>query len=285
MSIPEFNNLFRDSGPQGMLELLFSKIEADDLSADEALAMLSAVHKELGQRAGTDTKAFQLYASFMKLLQKEKPDVYNHVVSSWNQRNKAESSEEDHLDTNVGEAVASDSNLHGAEPNSESEFGIVKVAEGVSNEEEEPEEPGEIEEKETNQLETIEKIGDGDESEKTDEEESEEEEGDQADDKREVQEESDQDKAEDPIEETEVPQEENESEENADPDDNDSESSEEEGANDVNDESRVGSDKGEPEGEGELQQGETEWPEVEQAQSDEQFDGLEVDDEPSQSES
>ena len=101
MSIPEFNDLFRDSSPQGTLELLFSKIEENDLSPDEALAMLSAVHNELGQEAAADTNVYQLYASFMKLLQHEKPDIYNHVVSSWNQRIKAESSKKEDWDDNI----------------------------------------------------------------------------------------------------------------------------------------------------------------------------------------
>ena len=175
MSIPEFNDLFRDSSPQGTLELLFSKIEENDLSPDEALAMLSAVHNELGQEAAADTNVYQLYASFMKLLQHEKPDIYDHVVSSWNQRIKAESSKKEDWDDNIGESVADNPNSQGVEPNFEKGFGNITINEGGPNETEEPREPGEIEEKEINPFETIEKTGDERESVKMDEEEPEEE--------------------------------------------------------------------------------------------------------------
>jgi hypothetical protein len=287
MSIPKFNDLFRDSGPQETLELLFSKIGANDLSADEALAMLSAVHNELGQGAATDIKVYQLYASFMKLLQNEKPDIYDHVVSSWNHKIKADSSEMNDWDTNNGESVASDSNLHGVEANSESGFGNVKVEEGGSNEDEEPQEPGEIEEKEINQSETIEKTGEEPESVKMDEEEPEEEESNQVDIKNEEAVQSENDKVDDRIEETETaePQEEEKDpvEEEAEPEDNESES-EGSDSNEVYDESTVESEKGEPEGEGEVEEDETEWPEIEQPQPDELFNGLEVEDDPPQGE-
>jgi hypothetical protein len=283
MSIPEFNDLFRDSGPQGTLELLFSKIKANDLSADEALAMLSAVHKELGQGAVIDTKVYQLYASFMKLLQHEKPDLFDHIVSSWNQRSKADSSKEDNWDNNIGESVASDSNSQGVGANSEKGYGNIIIIEGGPNETEEPQEPGEIEEKEVNPINSLEKIGEERESEKMNEEEPEEEESDQADVNSEEPEESDNDKVDDRVEGTDEPQEEeNESvKEETEPAENESES-EEDDANDVIDESKIDSEKDEPEGDGEVEQGETEWPEIEQSQPSELFDGLEEENDPSQ---
>ncbi len=288
MSIPEFNDLFRDSDPQGILELLFSKLEANDLSMDEALAMLSAVHNELGQRAVSDSKVYQSYAGFMKLLQHEKPDVYDYVVSSWNQRIKTNSSEENDGDTNIGESVTTDSNLRGIEANSEKGVGNVIVTEGEPIEKEEPQEPGEVEEKETNPLETIEKIGGEQESEKVDEEEPEEEESDQEDIKSEEPVESDDDKVDDLVDETETdePQEEEKepSEEEAEPDDNETESEGEAATNEVNDESEAGSEKGGTEGEAGFEQEETEWPEIEQSQSDDLFDGLEEEDDPFQGE-
>ena len=73
-------------------------------------------------------------------------------------------------------------------------------------------------------------------------------------------------------------------EEDADPDENESESRDEADANEVNDESAVESEKGETEGDGEVEQGDTEWPEIEQSKPDELFDGLEVDDDQSQGE-
>jgi len=288
MSIPEFNDLFRDPGPQGILELLFSKLEANDLSTDEALAMLSAVHEELGQGAVADSKVYQSYSGFMKVLQHEKPDIYDYVISSWNQRIKTDSSEEDDGDTNIGESVTSDSNLQGIEASSEKGFGSVIVTEGGPNEAEEPQEPGEIEEKKTNPLETIEKIREERESEKTDEEEPEEEESDQEGIKSEEPEESDDDKVDDLVDETETdePQEEEKEsvEEETEPDDNESESGEEAEANEVNDESATESEKSEPEGEAGVEQEETEWPKVEQSQPDDLFNGLEEEDNPSQGE-
>ena len=82
----EYNNLFSETGPRNMLEYLQSRLVARDLSADEALAMLSAVHEELNDPANMDRGVYQKYSEFMETLRTEMPDVHAYVVSAWERR-------------------------------------------------------------------------------------------------------------------------------------------------------------------------------------------------------
>ena len=82
----EYNNLFNETGPQSTLDYLQSRLAARDLSAEEALAMLGAVHQELNDPANADRGAYQKYSEFMEALRNEMPDVHDYVVSAWEQR-------------------------------------------------------------------------------------------------------------------------------------------------------------------------------------------------------
>ncbi len=54
-----------------------------DLSGTEALAMLSAVHRELGHSEADDPRLYVSYVRFMQALQREMPGVHQHVVKTW----------------------------------------------------------------------------------------------------------------------------------------------------------------------------------------------------------
>ena len=86
MSASGYNSLFNQTGPKSMLDYLQSRLAARDLSAEEALAMLGAVHEELNNPASADRGVYQRYSEFMESLRTEMPDVHDYVVSAWGQR-------------------------------------------------------------------------------------------------------------------------------------------------------------------------------------------------------
>lgn len=69
-----------------MLDYLESRLAARDLSAEEALAMLGAVHEGLNNPSDKDRSVYQKYSEFMELLRIEMPAVHDYVVSAWGQR-------------------------------------------------------------------------------------------------------------------------------------------------------------------------------------------------------
>ncbi|MGA7608418.1 MAG: hypothetical protein WCA79_21100, partial [Anaerolineales bacterium] len=86
MPASEYNNLFNQTGPRSMLDYLESRLAARDLSAEEALAMLGAVHEGLNNPSDKDRSVYQKYSEFMESLRIEMPAVHDYVVSAWGQR-------------------------------------------------------------------------------------------------------------------------------------------------------------------------------------------------------
>jgi hypothetical protein len=86
MPLFDHDDLFRNSGPQEMLEYLQSRLDACDLSSEEALALLSAVHEELGHGKSAERSAYEAYSRFMESLRARMPEIHDYVVSSWGQR-------------------------------------------------------------------------------------------------------------------------------------------------------------------------------------------------------
>ncbi len=86
MPASEYNNLFNQTGPRSMLDYLQSHLAARDLSPEEALAMLGAVHEELNNPSNMDRGLYQKYSEFMESLRTEMPAVHDYVVSAWGQR-------------------------------------------------------------------------------------------------------------------------------------------------------------------------------------------------------
>lgn len=93
MSLFDHNELFHQSGPQGMLGYLQIKLEAGDLSSEEALALLSALHEELGRAKAADPHVYQAYSQFMDSLQKAMPEVHAYVLSTWGHVHKQHENE------------------------------------------------------------------------------------------------------------------------------------------------------------------------------------------------
>ena len=108
MSTPDNNSLFHGSGSQELLNYFFSRLQACDISLEEALAIMSAVYADLGKRSSTGPRLYQLYSGAMKSLQHSIPDVYDYVVSTWNRRNKSESTDVENRDSGHDEDVKSE---------------------------------------------------------------------------------------------------------------------------------------------------------------------------------
>jgi hypothetical protein len=272
MSIPNFNNLFKDSGSQEILDFLLSKIEANDLSPEEALAMISAVHEEMTEGTPADPKVFQSYNNFMKFLEREKPDIFEFVASNWKDKK------------GTTQSVRSDQNpkLDGTDSIQENsqtvvsklDFGFKEVKEPEAIEEEEPQESGETEEKK-DEVESRNEEGDPHESEGSRGEP--EEDIDQKDDHEDKDAESVEDKSDEVVEESETnePLEEKKEEEEPETVENDSELEPEIVANEQLEETDTGSEKSDNGGDAEVEQEETEWPQMDQPESGEMLNGLE----------
>jgi hypothetical protein len=81
--------LFQKSGPDDTLRYLRSRLSARDLSRGEALALLGAVHRELAGSEADDSKVYAAYARFIESLQREMPDIHEHVIGAWRQNRHA----------------------------------------------------------------------------------------------------------------------------------------------------------------------------------------------------
>ncbi|MCL4530295.1 MAG: hypothetical protein M1282_12880, partial [Chloroflexi bacterium] len=92
--MPFSNDLFKDSGAKGILDYLQSRLDARDLSSEEALAMLGAVHEELSRGQPEDRSIYRDYSGFMEALHDEMPDVHDYVVSAWAERGVKDTSQE-----------------------------------------------------------------------------------------------------------------------------------------------------------------------------------------------
>jgi hypothetical protein len=86
MPLSRHDDLFRDSGAKGMLDYLGSRLRAGDLSREEALAMLGALHEELAKGGSSDPGAYESYARLMRALQRAMPEVHDYVISTWGRR-------------------------------------------------------------------------------------------------------------------------------------------------------------------------------------------------------
>jgi len=79
----ERGDLFQKPGPETTMQYLWSRLHKRDLSQEEALALLSAVHHELGITEARDRKAYSSYTRFMESLSKDMPVIHDFVVSRW----------------------------------------------------------------------------------------------------------------------------------------------------------------------------------------------------------
>ncbi len=85
MTVPPFphEELFRQAGPEESLEYLWGRLQDRDLSGEEALALLSVIHRQLGSERADDPKVYFAYTRFMESLSREMPLVHDYVVARW----------------------------------------------------------------------------------------------------------------------------------------------------------------------------------------------------------
>ncbi len=83
MPISDYAKLFQRSGTESNLRFLWSRLAEHDLTRSEALAMVSAVHRDLSQSEADDPRLYVSYARFMGSLERDMPAVHEHVVTTW----------------------------------------------------------------------------------------------------------------------------------------------------------------------------------------------------------
>ncbi len=77
------DELFHEPGPEEALNYLWGRLQDRDLSGEEALALLGAVHRQLGSERAGDPKVYFAYTRFMESLSREMPLVHDYVVARW----------------------------------------------------------------------------------------------------------------------------------------------------------------------------------------------------------
>lgn len=75
-------SLFHQATTSDKTILFCSLLDSGDLTADEALALLTTIHAELEQGRG-DRGLYVRYAEMMESLHQRIPDVYEQVASKW----------------------------------------------------------------------------------------------------------------------------------------------------------------------------------------------------------
>ena len=268
MSIPESNNLFRGSDSQAILNYFLSRLHEGDLSSEEALAILGAVHAELGKGSFANPKIYKLYTSAMKSLQQSMPHVYDYVVSSWSREKNSESKSHEVPDTDSDEGDIEELNPKNNESGSDKGFAKVKAEEEIDNSEESLEEE-EFDESEADQSEKAEEENNksdlkdtGESSEEETGDDESEEKDDKVEDTQELNDENTDGSVEE-IEASEAKENENDlSEEETKVEKNDEETSEESGSVEAISETDPESEKDEPNREEGTEEEENEWPET-----------------------
>ncbi len=79
-------DLFFHSATSGKLDLFRSLLESKDLTFDEALALLSAVHAELEQPKAHPSSMYIHYADMVEYLHQQMPEIHDQVVNAWRAR-------------------------------------------------------------------------------------------------------------------------------------------------------------------------------------------------------
>jgi hypothetical protein len=79
----QYDELFHEPGPEEAIHYLWGRLQDRDLSQDEALALLSAVHQRLSMRGGGEPGAYFAYTRFMESLSHEMPVIHDYVVAHW----------------------------------------------------------------------------------------------------------------------------------------------------------------------------------------------------------
>ena len=154
MPISQHSNLLQRAGPDATMSYLWSRLGNRDLSQDEALALIGAVHHQLGQARAEDPRLYSSYSRFMESLNRQMPVVHDFVVAKWSESRYAGRRErrdgQDNLPEPEAEAELTDSQPAGAHVEPVQAVRSDQAAEELKGEEpQEPGEGGEDEEPET----------------------------------------------------------------------------------------------------------------------------------------
>src|ERR1044071_6694439 len=79
------HDLFHQSNAADKISLFQSLLESQDLSADEATALVKSIHTELEQPEGHDRSVYESYVHMMEDLNHNMSEVHQQVVASWQQ--------------------------------------------------------------------------------------------------------------------------------------------------------------------------------------------------------
>ncbi len=88
MPTQRLKNLFQDSGPEAKLGYLWQRLQARDLSGQEALAVLGALHEELGRAEWRNPRLYASYGQFIEALRHDMPEVHQYVLSKWGESHR-----------------------------------------------------------------------------------------------------------------------------------------------------------------------------------------------------
>jgi hypothetical protein len=154
-------DLFVHAATPGRLDWFQSLLDTKELTFEEALALLSAVHVELEKPKAHPSSMYMRYAEAIEIFHQQMPEVHDQVVDAWRAKRKAnlvqgivetqeklERSDGDDVDASaedgrIEEPAKSDhQTIHPPESKEEIETEVKET------EEEEPEEEPETEEKE-----------------------------------------------------------------------------------------------------------------------------------------
>ena len=78
-----YRDLFVHATTPGKLDLFQSLLDTKDLTFDEALALLSAVHVELEKPKAHPSSIYMRYAESMEAFHQQLPEVHDQVVHTW----------------------------------------------------------------------------------------------------------------------------------------------------------------------------------------------------------
>ncbi len=144
------DELFHETGPEESLDYLWGRLQDRDLSGEEALALLSVVHRQLGAERAGDPRVYFAYTRFMESLSRELPLVHDYVVAPWIE-NRRSSRRQTSLTADRGGSDADEAGQAETQPartapsSAPSPVSFAPVTGGNG---EEPEEPGEPDEDE-----------------------------------------------------------------------------------------------------------------------------------------
>jgi hypothetical protein len=83
MSTINHDILFHRTGPAAALEYLRQRVQARDLTAPEALALLSALHKQLASGKIQEAGVYSSYSHLLRTLELDMPEIHAYILSNW----------------------------------------------------------------------------------------------------------------------------------------------------------------------------------------------------------